>query len=149
MSWVVAGFIAGATIYDIYSSNKTSEEQAELAKQQARAKQEQAREYYKRATSNAEDFLKEGRSYLGRVRELYTVAGVEGGSTLDVLSSSWAGILDSFYEQLEDAQYNARMLELGAQIDMQEATLMQRGANREQFGKILSGGAKIGQALKD
>jgi hypothetical protein len=122
----------------MYSANQSSEDQAKIAEEQAAAKRLQAAEYWQRAQSKAEDFLAQGQSVINRQRELYASANVEGGSTIDVITGGWHTILDSYYEQLDDASYNARMIELGANIDASTANAYRRSGDMQMGGILLS-----------
>jgi hypothetical protein len=136
--WLAAA-IGVATIYDMYSSNETAQEQARVAEQQAAAKMMQADEYWKRASSKAEDFLAQGKGQISNISEMYAASNVQGGSAIDAISGGWQVIMDSFYDQLDDAAYNARMMRLGANIDLSQADAYRTAGNMQMGGILLSG----------
>jgi len=143
MTMMAAAYI-GTSVYNAYAQGEQAKAGAELANMRGQAKQAQSVELLRRAESNIADFIKEGKAFQQKQKGMFAKAGISAseGSALDVLEDSFSKIVEGVNRQKEEAEYKAKALQAGADMDSRLAGDIERGGRMQQVGTLLSGGAK-------
>jgi len=141
-----AAVMAGAAIYSAYQQHKAGKAQARQAAWLAKQREKQAEKLMERARFNVEQLELEGKQYGADV--MVKSAGTDGMS-LDLIDMSalHSKIADTQNSIMEDAEWEAEQIRIGAENTKKQGALNAKAADRQAFGTLLSGGASVASKL--
>lgn len=130
-----------------YGQIKAGKAQAAAARRNAEIKRMQANELLDRAEINIGEVFREGRIMAGNQASSYAAAGVGlDGSPLMVIEQTLARASEEASLIRRDAEFSAKMLRLGADIEVRQGKEMERAAKWGAAGSLISTGANIASA---
>lgn len=144
MDPITGGLLIGGTILGAIGQRKSAKAQAAAAKAQAAAKREQADEVLKRAKFNAIVMREQGRGLQAQQVASYAKSGVAltSSSTLATLQDTVSTVSLSVQQMLDEADFKANQLRMGADVDTRLASDIKSASNWQVAGTLLSGGAQ-------
>lgn len=142
--WQMAAVYAGSTLYNMYSQKQMSKDEAEIQRQKALLKRQEATELLRRSEINLKSLTQEAESFREKQRGSYAKAGISGSEnmTMAVLEESFSKYRTEYNRQRDEALYKADMLIAGADIDTRLAGDIEKAGKYKAAGAFLSGAAK-------
>lgn len=143
----VAAVSVGGGILSAWSQVESGRAQRKAAERNAALKRMQADELLERANINMGEVFREGRVMAGTQASSYAAAGVGlDGTPLLVIEETLARASEEASLIRRDAEFQAKMLRLGADIEVQQGKSMEKAAYIGAAGNLISSGVNAAKA---
>ena len=144
--WVALGFTALSGVLTANAQRKQGQAQRRAAERDAAAGRRRAAEVLRRADESAFDLVRDTDTFIGAQRSQIAGSGADLGTTtsLALLADTHRKSEEERIRILEEAEYQAGELEIGAQASIEQGRSFERAGNINAIG---TGIATFGQAF--
>lgn len=144
MASAAVPFAIGGGLLSAYGQIQAGKAQAAAASRNAAIKRLQAEELLQRAEINIGEVFREGRIMAGTQASSYAGAGVAlDGTPLLVIEETLARAAEEASLIRRDAEFSAKMLRLGADIEERQGKEMEQAAKWGAVGSLINTGVNI------
>lgn len=145
---VTAGVQLLGGALEFFGNRKARKAQAQAMRRQAALRDMESKEILERAAINIKSVREDTRRLIGEQRSTFAAAGLKmEGSPLDVATSTLNRAEEQIENMQREAEFDAKMVRLGASADRALAGATERAGRYQDFGTVLTSGARVANTL--